>query len=341
MDSDVKHVLDSIQGYENIPRKRAKFINFCKNVLARKSSPASIEKTWDLFEKALKEPQSAPTKPSEDIDTPMETTSEISNGTENKKSITACSFNQWETANLGNDQTNEKFRRLMGMGKSGSATKPINSTSQPHASSVQDSTNLFSNQEKEYEKARAMTLSGRGQGLGFASAIPDEKKKRQNKRQTFDDESDNDGTNGKENGHSISNGNKLDCDSNVHQNGIPMFKGTAKEEKNSEKTKKKKRKAIDEDSAEENQSKKAKVIENTDNQVKFDWIDCALTVITKKGSIKMKKLKKKVINEYVTHYPDTIKTKVELETKFQKKIDKSKKLKISNDIVSISTSRDE
>ena len=55
LDKDVKVVLDAIQGYENIPRKRAKFINFCKNVLSRKFAPASIEKTWDLFEKALKE----------------------------------------------------------------------------------------------------------------------------------------------------------------------------------------------------------------------------------------------------------------------------------------------
>ena len=31
------------------------------------------------------------------------------------------SFNQWENANLGDDGANEKFRRLMGLGKKGNS----------------------------------------------------------------------------------------------------------------------------------------------------------------------------------------------------------------------------
>ena len=148
----------------------AKFINFCKNVLARRFAPASIEKTWDLFEMALKEPvkEEDTTSSSKTTASPKETTPEISNGTDDKEPMQATSFNQWETANLGNDGTNDKFRRLMGMGKSvGSTTKPF--TSSKHASSVQDSTQLFANQEQGFEKARAATFSARGQGLGFAS----------------------------------------------------------------------------------------------------------------------------------------------------------------------------
>merc|ERR1712129_681204 len=94
LDKDVKLVLDAIQGYENIPRKRPKFINFCKNVLSRKFAPASIEKTWDLFEMALKEPvkeedtTASPQTPASS----KETTPEISNGTDDKEPMQATSF---------------------------------------------------------------------------------------------------------------------------------------------------------------------------------------------------------------------------------------------------------
>merc|ERR1712150_273119 len=60
---------------------------------------------------------------------------------------------------------------------------------------------------------------------------------------------------------------------------------------------------------------------------------------SKKGSTKLKKLKKKVVNEYLTLHPDTNKTRLELESKFEKRFAKSKKLKISNDVVSISQGR--
>jgi len=350
LDSDVKLVLDAIQGYDNVPRKRAKFINFCKNVLSRRFAPASIEKTWDLFEMALKEPvkeedtTASPQTPASS----KETTPEISNGTDDKEPVQATSFNQWETANLGNDNTNDKFRRLMGMGKSGgSTTKPF--TSSKHASSVQDSTQLFANQEQGFEKARATTFSARGQGLGFASAKETEKKEKnkpQNKRQTFDGESDDgtDDSNSKENGHKKSNENEVGDELTVHRNGMPMFKGTNDKKsgaENGEKSKKKKRKAIEDEAVEENQTKKAKIVEKLEDKVTFDWIDCVLTILSKKGSSKMKKLKKKVVNEYLTLHPETFKTMVELESKFDKKIGKSKKLKISNDVVSVSTSRDD
>ena len=121
-----------------------------------------------------------------------------------------------------------------------------------------------------------------------------------------------------------------------------MFKGTnADQEEPTEKKKKKKRKTTDDDSTENNEPKKAKIVEVVEPQNKFDWIDCVIEVVSKKGSTKLKKLKKKVVNEYLTLHPDTNKTRLELESKFEKRLAKSKKLKISNDVVSISTSRDD
>ena len=74
---------------------------------------------------------------------------------------------------------------------------------------------------------------------------------------------------------------------------------------------------------------------SSDN-VNFDWIDCALTILSKKGSTTLKKLKKKVVNKYLTLYPETVKTRVELEIKFDKKMGKSKKFEIVNNVVSVS-----
>ena len=75
------------------------------------------------------------------------------------------SFNKWESTNFGNSQANEKFRRLMGIKAPSTATAEKTSTEQ-----------LFSAQEQQYEKARAITHTQRGLGLGFASGpslIPD------------------------------------------------------------------------------------------------------------------------------------------------------------------------
>jgi len=77
----------------------------------------------------------------------------------------AGSFNNWESTNLGNDKTNEKFRRLMGI-KGGSNAATPSTTDSP--SSVQKgSAKLFEMQEQQYEKARAITHTARGLGLGF------------------------------------------------------------------------------------------------------------------------------------------------------------------------------
>merc|ERR1712115_377623 len=53
---DVKNILDTIQEHENIPRKKPKFINFVKNIMRNRARPHSIDKTWELFEQALKPP---------------------------------------------------------------------------------------------------------------------------------------------------------------------------------------------------------------------------------------------------------------------------------------------
>ena len=50
MDKDVKSLLDGIMTFDNIPRKKPKFVNFVKNVIGggKRCSPATIEKV-DIF----------------------------------------------------------------------------------------------------------------------------------------------------------------------------------------------------------------------------------------------------------------------------------------------------
>ena len=73
------------------------------------------------------------------------------------------SYNKWETTNFGNDKANEKFRRLMGI-KNAGAVGGNESTAGPSCNAPK----WFEDQEKQYEKARAVTHTQRGLGLGFA-----------------------------------------------------------------------------------------------------------------------------------------------------------------------------
>merc|ERR1712110_1211249 len=53
IEGDVRDLLGQVMEHENIPRKRAKFANFVKNI-RRGVRPTTIDKTWELFEQALK-----------------------------------------------------------------------------------------------------------------------------------------------------------------------------------------------------------------------------------------------------------------------------------------------
>ena len=72
----------------------------------------------------------------------------------------------FKSTNFGNDKANKKFRRLMGIKSGSSAAPPTSET----PSSVKGSAKLFEMQEQQYEKARAITHTARGLGLGFAPA---------------------------------------------------------------------------------------------------------------------------------------------------------------------------
>lgn len=48
-DAKFQNVLDRVAGYDNVPRKRAKFLNFMKNSIALHDQ-AMVERVWNLYE---------------------------------------------------------------------------------------------------------------------------------------------------------------------------------------------------------------------------------------------------------------------------------------------------
>ena len=82
LDWQVREVIDLVLQQDNVPRKRAKFVNFVKNI-ARRVRPAAIEETWDFFEKAIAKSKEAELEPKKEASGPkME--QEADNGLEEK-----------------------------------------------------------------------------------------------------------------------------------------------------------------------------------------------------------------------------------------------------------------
>ncbi|KAJ0411085.1 hypothetical protein ATCC90586_008060 [Pythium insidiosum] len=57
-DAKLQNVLDRVAGYDNVPRKKAKFVNFMKNSIGG-ADTAMIEKVWNVLEDAFKKSEQA------------------------------------------------------------------------------------------------------------------------------------------------------------------------------------------------------------------------------------------------------------------------------------------
>jgi len=83
LDQDVRTILDTIQEHDNIPRKKPKFVNFVKNIMRNRARPHSIDKTWELFEQALRPPPEAAPMEVQETEESAEKKEEVVNGKEN------------------------------------------------------------------------------------------------------------------------------------------------------------------------------------------------------------------------------------------------------------------
>merc|ERR1712071_169084 len=82
------------------------------------------------------------------------------------------------------------------------------------------------------------------------------------------------------------------------------------------------------------------VLEPAEKKGKFDWDEIITSILTKKEEMKLVKLKKKCIAEFMAQFPDTHKSQEKLGSKFDKML-KKRKYKVLKDKVMLAHPDDE
>lgn len=68
LSSEERSFLNVLSKYENIPRKKAKFLNFVRNITGNRMNMIIVESVWDKMENAHKQSQQVATKtPEKDV----------------------------------------------------------------------------------------------------------------------------------------------------------------------------------------------------------------------------------------------------------------------------------
>lgn len=109
---------------------------------------------------------------------------------------------------------------------------------------------------------------------------------------------------------------------------IKESKDTESEDKSKKKSKKRKLEGDENDNAQpankkKNETEEKSVLEEeviVNGDSKFSWKSTILEIVTSKGEVTLKKLKKKVIAQYLEHFPDDAPEKAA--SKFEKKLGK-------------------
>lgn len=73
-DAKLQGVLSRVASYDNVPRKRAKFVNFMKNSVAS-ADAATVDRVWEIYERDFKAASEAE-NPAEEAESPVEEASE-------------------------------------------------------------------------------------------------------------------------------------------------------------------------------------------------------------------------------------------------------------------------
>ena len=124
-----------------------------------------------------------------------------------------------------------------------------------------------------------------------------------------------------------------------------------KENSENSKSKKKQKKDREEEESVKKLKRKHEEAMDVDNEgeetenvpekkLKFDWDETISSVLKQSGEIKLKKLKKKVVSEYMSIHEGTHKTAEEIGAKFDKKV-KKKKYRVLKDKVTLVVTDDE
>lgn len=319
-DPRLKNLLDRLSAYSNIPRKRKKFDNFCKNSV-NVYDTKTLDQLWDLFntkpaaEEAPKTAAAPPAdkKPAVKEDSDNDSDSDSEDGT--KKGDTK----KEEDTKKDDAKTPKEIEESEESKKKKKKKKDKKST-------LDEKVEASDTKENETEKDTNETPVENGNEVEENPT----KKKKKNKRKLVEE----------------------DCNNNENINGTAEVNGTDGKE-NKKKKKGKKHKINGTVETEEVSCKKKKkneieVIDNTEEkqdteeesapQEKFHWHKVIKTVVkqSEDNEISIKKLRKKVLAAYQEHGLDhrasTIDESLAL---FDKKLKTYPKVKIAKNIVKL------
>jgi len=365
LDSDVKSVVSTIVNFDNVPRKKAKFVNFAKNVLGggRRSSPQTLDKTWELLEQALKKPKAeeqAEANESKKKDEETSAADEQANGEAEKENVkkdeemTNGTSQDYDDEDSSSKKSKKKKRKAAEEEQANGKKKDDTSADEQANHGEAEKENVNDTDDSSSKKSKKKKRKADKEDKDKISA------KDEIKQETI---------NGTE--EVVANGDSDEAEEEVNQ-GVTKFKGTkgsvgvtatASNGDSDKSSKKKKRKAEDKEAnnskseSEKEDSttpmKKEKKQNNDTEEVvnggssaaPFDWEGVAVAVLTSKQSggassqLKLKKLKRKVMIRYFDHIGTQVQLsdeeKQKLESKFEKKVNKSDQFSVKEEIVSL------
>jgi len=300
IEGDVRDLLGQVMEHENIPRKRAKFTNFVKNI-RRGVRPTTIDKTWELFEQALKKKDTAPeAKKEEESEDTSPKLGDISNGN--------------GTLEEGKSKKKKKEKKRKKQEEEADAS-PVENGADTNGEDVEerDGIKMFKgtkkfkkDKNKKIEKEEIAKLSKDQMEAenGIEDSEKSKKKKKKKEKKRMEDES---------------------------VSEPQVCQATQKKEKA------KKRKM--EDPPEQNGAEADEDEQPTpkkSKKAKFDWEEVIVEVLSKKGGkMKANKLKKRVVGECLSRGAAGNKSEEKLAVKFDKRIANSGRFKVQKDFVSL------
>ncbi|XP_034937217.1 uncharacterized protein C16C10.8 [Chelonus insularis] len=265
--NEERSFLQSIAKYQNIPRKKAKYLNFIKNALGYRVNYNIVESCWEKMESAYKEITDSYKKNN-------------NNNQNNSNSVNADNDNHSKNNNCSNNvsreteekKKNSKSKEVIEVEKEDDEEMKKKSSKKKKRKNLEQeeiNTNKNSNEVDEIEKK------------------PKNKKKKLNNSEAISE-----------------NGNFKE---NHLSNGVQI------------------------ENVEENKDNG----ESSEKSHKFDWKSEILEIFESKQEISLKKLKKKVLQKYLSVYPDVSYDKIE--SRFNKKLNKISQLVISDDRVKLTS----
>ena len=310
IEGDVRDLLGQVMEHENIPRKRAKFTNFVKNI-RRGVRPTTIDKTWELFEQALKKKDTAPEakkeEESEDTSTKL---GDISNGN-----------GTVEKEGKSSKKKKEKKRKKQEKEEEAVAA-PVENGADTNGEDVEErdgikmfkGTKKFKKKDKnkkiDKEEITKLSKDQMEAENGIEDSEKSKKKKKKKEKKRMEDDCNNE--------PQVCQAKQKKEKTRKRKMEDPEQNGAAEAEEDEQPTPKKSKKA------------------------KFDWEEVIVEVLSKKGGkMKANKLKKKVVGECLSRGAGGNKSEEKLAAKFDKRIANSGRFKVQKDFVSLVEEQDE